>query len=1210
MSAPQSSAIIGILWCHIILLLALGTSSAQPLSNLVFTVGTTIQDAGHQNWSYVVLGSPQFQLLGGKRFAVYGKTGLPADPGSFTLRGTIFPQTDTTAINSLLNKSVGLGEDLTSLGGALDVLLRNVPNISSQTLPQKVLTALQTAINDPSVAPSMLMLARMHPGFNLCSGQGFAEVITVTTTYEVREVDPGTGVANEVVGRVTIFPGAPVILPAPGVPFQVVTNAPSDHLRIRLRWGTPDALRRLSLLQFGFNVWRIPRAAAEAANFNVTPPDVATLHANPSFTRVNTMPVMATTDYAPLLGPGGPNDPSDRTTYFLGDSNGRSPGIAQFPPGQTPPGYLATPFNDGDQFYYFVTARDILGRDGLVSPGGLATACRRMPPSTPTNLTVFNTTQVLLSGGAKTNQERLLLRWAQNTNAADLVTGYWIYRWPNPAMALINDATPSNNVVGIVAQASGTNLGYYLDTSADAPLTPGPTNYWYTVRAVSQGSCDPLFSPNSAPASGVLRQRDAPPATTGELIGSCGSPVVVFQKFNFPSNPNGPDTNHWNCRVTVTRRDAGIAWVQFTVGNTNGFVTPQSFGPLYFAPDADTLSMDLSFVKTAYSPEFDVICTAGTYYGVVSQAAVCQTTTLPASDQITEAVFQTGELLFTALSSSDPLLQAVNAGVAACFPAEKPTRDPSGVVHMTFPNAAGNPLLIQFSTNGVWTDLGVATADTNRIYSIYLCPCIIAALPPLRGCLVNLPEGNCQQHVARASDSGPIAPIHIRFRLTRRTHEYRVYRSVDGGEPTMISQAAALFDPANPNNEWVVTDDAMPPGAARLCYFVQTLDENGNGSPLAFIDCRDNLPPKPPRPTLAEPAPIGDLSHPQVALNWFCPTAGVYRFEVRLHQDPPESGGSNPTNFLSRFLIPLPNVDPKIRFLGLRANRALFTAFEDWRLTPPVGPGYGPGPQFSLTADVVPNVTYHISVAAENGQGHWGDASTEWTFVWKPPPTNLTVPWPARPLSPVTSFDDQSAVPSPDPSDYSPRVTAVLMKYYDTQTQQLHVDSHYPVGIRFAELQNLASVFLNIGNTNFARYAFSAPSGAIPVDPNNYIFKRYSNSSDQNGQPLLPIVVYRQQVTNANYPRVSGNLTQVTPLLERIPWVAPSLRINIVTIADRLIAFSQETWNDRDYSFLYLRDQQPVILGASYHYYVVRLNDQREVSEVIDAGTVDIPATP
>ena len=101
-------------------------------------------------------------------------------------------------------------------------------------------------------------------------------------------------------------------------------------------------------------------------------------------------------------------------------------------------------------------------------------------------------------------------------------------------------------------------------------------------------------------------------------------------------------------------------------------------------------------------------------------------------------------------------------------------------------------------------------------------------------------------------------------------------------------------------------------------------------------------------------------------------------------------------------------------------------------------------------------------------------------------------------------------------------------------------------------------------------------------------------------------MVYRKQETNSAWPRVSGNLTQVTPLLERVPWSSQGeLFANgvTVTIADRLIALNAEG----DYGFLYLRDQQPVIIGARYHYYVVRMNDQREVAEVIDAGAVDIP---
>jgi hypothetical protein len=39
-----------------------------------------------------------------------------------------------------------------------------------------------------------------------------------------------------------------------------------------LRWGTLPELRRLALLGFGFNVWRIPATNVIAAGYNTTPP--------------------------------------------------------------------------------------------------------------------------------------------------------------------------------------------------------------------------------------------------------------------------------------------------------------------------------------------------------------------------------------------------------------------------------------------------------------------------------------------------------------------------------------------------------------------------------------------------------------------------------------------------------------------------------------------------------------------------------------------------------------------------------------------------------------------------------------------------------------------------------------------------------------------------------------------------------------------------
>lgn len=1205
------------LWAVLVIfLLGVLTTFAQPLSNLVFTAGTTIQDASLNNWSYVLLGAPDAQLLAGKRYDVFGKSGFPTNSGSFTLRGTLFQQMDQAAINTLLNQSVALGDDLTALNNALGVLLHNVPGITNETLPQKVLAAFQAAGSDAGLAAALLILERLHPGLSRCAGQAFAEIISGTTTYEVREADPNSGLGGAVLGRVTIIPGQPVILPAPGFPFQVITNAPSDHLRIRLRWGTPDALRRLSLLQFGFNVWRLPAGTAVADGFNVTPPTLTQLHSpGYGFAEANTLPVMATKDYAPAAGPGGPDDVADRLTYFFADSNGHSPGSAQFPPGRTPAGYLTPPFNDGDSFYYFITARDILGRDGFVSPGGMATACRKNPPAAPLKLSVLNSVQFKSPGGAATNQQNLLVRWLPGANVSDLITQYWVYRWPNPAMALTNDVTPSNNLIGIAPQLAGPGWNSLLDTNAGAPNSPGPSNFWYTVRAVSFSACGQLlFSPNSAPVSGVLRQHAAPLAPGGELVGSCGTPAVMFQQLDSPVNPNGPDTNNWNYRVTVARRDSGIAWAQLLISNAV-VGTVETYGPLYFPPNGDSLSVDFKEPMSPYNSGFTATCVVGTYYGEVSQAAACQTTNTPASTVVDEAVFTAGVLLFTALNSNDPLFQMLNLYQNRCFPAIGPTRDASGTVHMRFDVGGKIPLMIQYGTNfngaEFWTDVGVATPDTNGVYSIYLCPCVISPLPVLRGCEVNLPnEGGCDQHVARAGNSGPVAPIEIRFHLTPRTREYRLYRSIDGSPPTLIAQSEAMFDTNSPNEEIVRTDDGMPPSAARLCYFVQVLDENGNGSPLALIGCKDLVPPKPPTPVLSEPAPAGATTNPLVSLNWFCPTSGVCRFEIRLQRaDQPGSG--KPTGFFSPQLIKLTAFKPLQAiatnsipyFYGLVPHSSIVSAYDEWQLTPPLGPGFGPGPQFNLTAGVVPGVPYHISVAAEDIHGSWGDASTEWTFVWQPPPAQLSVPWPARPLPPVTTFDDASVNSQTVP--YAPRVVAVPFENGSGSNATV-ADVRYPVGIRIGDMTSYYYNFPNVGTTNFAQYYPFRRDVAQQADPNASVFQRLSGNPQSKGDPLLPLVVYRQQVTNANFPRVSGHLAQVTPLLDTIPW---NINANqFVTIPDRLIAFGDETWFDETYRFLYLRDQQPVILGARYHYYVVRFNTMHEVAEVIDAGAVDIPS--
>ena len=858
------------------------------------------------------------------------------------------------------------------------------------------MTAFQVATTNASTAQLLGLVTHVNPGLTLCAGQAFSEEITGVTTYEVREINLGTSVAGEVVGQVTVIPGSPIVMPAPGYPFQVVTNAPSDNLRIRLRWGTTPAYRRLALLGYGFDVWRIALSNANSLSINVnTPPTLQQLYSNADFTMANQTPVMATKDFTTGTGAGAADDPGDGTTYFFADDDQALTGNPIF--------------NDGDQFYYFITARDVLGRDGLVSPGGLGQACRRIPPAAPTNIVVQNVYHVLTGS----NEQALMISWAQDLSVTDMVNQYWIYRWPDPTMALTNGAFPSNNLVGKVNQIAGSPTNSYTDNGNNAPLFPGLTNYWYTVKSVSITAWGPLLSPNSMPAWGVLRERFGPNGTTGQVIGSCGTPAVILDEDDYVSNNiSTPDYVNWNYSFTCTRDDPGIAWVEFEVTNQDGL--GQILGPIYFPPSGDSVTVNFSEPIIANGYVAQVSCIAGTLYGLDSLPVTDTITSAPPATVTQDVVFEAGQVMLTSLNVNDPLLSAV-AFNGNCLQASSATPYPDGTVRLSFgrPGLPENlgPLLIEVPSGIAIlyvppTIVGVAYPGPDGTYTVYYPDCLLGPLPEFLGCRINLPDdGTCTQAISSGAPGGPINPIKVSFVLQPRTYEYRLYRTVNNGPKTMIAQDAATYNPTDPYKNILVTDDTMPPSVSRLCYYVQLLDQHGNGGPMTLLGCKDVKPATLPRPVIAEPIAVGDVLNPQVQLNWFCPTSGVYRFQVMIQRND-HPGGGVPSGFASTQLSPVVNYNSSSSYIGL-LNEAPFAQVRfDGALFSPPATVFGPGPQFTLTANVLTNVPYNIAVAAMDDEGNAGEPSQVWTFTWKPPVVLPTVPWPARPLPPVNPFDD------------------------------------------------------------------------------------------------------------------------------------------------------------------------------------------------------------
>jgi hypothetical protein len=124
------------------------------------------------------------------------------------------------------------------------------------------------------------------------------------------------------------------------------------------------------------------------------------------------------------------------------------------------------------------------------------------------------------------------------------------------------------------------------------------------------------------------------------------------------------------------------------------------------------------------------------------------------------------------------------------------------------------------------------------------------------------------------------------------------------------------------------------------------------------------------------------------------------------------------------------------------------------------------------------------------------------------------------------------------------------------------------------------------------------------VDPVTLLY------SNKLGQVSLPLAVYRFQVPSPEFPNVSHDLVQVTPLMESIAYEHANDPVE--GVATRLhdpyvrVVFGGPFGGPREGGALYLLDTQPVIVGVRYRYLVVRFTPNREILEVIPTNDVEV----
>lgn len=538
-------------------LAVLPARAQAPLQNALFTAGTSAVDAEGDDWAFLLFQlTADTESLFGRRLAIYQKAGALDTPGVFLKSGNVALQQNPAVIKILLARAAAIGQSPGDLNLAIDQLFGDLVPAPELPVEEKLSAVIRGSLGDPRNFANLMLLARMNPGVSLALGLAHTQRIPAgTTSFEIRELN-AAGEETGVVGRVAVEAGVPVVLTAPFAPVAVPEFSPMGHLNARLRWGTSAELRRLSLLQYGFNVYRVEKEYAESLNWQNVPPAHGILAAAATTLNgvglVNRTPVLPSAIFDELQALDLATDPK---TFFLADDNG----LALENP---------VPFKDGQRFYYFTAARDILGRDGHTSPGTEVMIVDRVPPNSPRRPEVSNLT--VFAGGVE--NYRLQVRWRQNEPVpGETIIGYYVYRWANPGDVQKYALNLTfNRISAFIPHDPNETRLTFVDDGDDAPsvLNDLDKTFWYSVRAVKQSAAGGILSPNSAPAFGVLRNRVAPLAPDGKVFITCCRPTVAPDLVEDRADPTADDPLRAIFNLICTRDTRTVAWAEFALNDT------------------------------------------------------------------------------------------------------------------------------------------------------------------------------------------------------------------------------------------------------------------------------------------------------------------------------------------------------------------------------------------------------------------------------------------------------------------------------------------------------------------------------------------------------------------------------------------------------------------------------------------------------------------
>jgi hypothetical protein len=1234
------------------------SAQVSAVPNSLLTVGTTAVDGGGAPWAFVTWTATGDALAYGQPLSIAVKNAPAATAGNFAPQGTTQLATEVSIVSAMLSRAAALGASNVQLAADIAVYYDTVQNnhqllkvgetppANNLTPAEKIARLVKQATTDAKTAATLSQMARVYPGLALCIGQAWAGRLTAAlgqpVTVEVRPCDVATGQVGGVVARTSFNAGQPETMLAPGAPVQVPDFTSTGDRVVKLRWATGDPLRRQFPFLRGFHLYRSPRATAIAQGWNTTPPTLAAIQANPALIqRLDVSPIIPGKLFSATSVADFTSGTGDAITHYTLDDNNR---YATNAAGDI----IGVPHPDGAAFFYFATASDLLGREGAVSSAGLGTACIRTPPPVPDKVSLTESNITPEAGGP--TDQGLRLTWQANLPIGDNDTdAYEIFRGnqidhPNTDFARPETLPPPVAVLAHAPSADGTMTWRDNNFPSDRRDT---ITWWYAIRAIHTSPCPPdNASRLTPPLFGSIRNYTAPPSPTG--VSMIGCPLtglyIPFMDHGALAGETmleprvGPPALGRRVRMVFTRNDSALQWIEIKwtwVGQTPA----PDFTRYEFGDGLNEMTVDFDLPLPYEEPV--ISARAGSFTGATSRV-------------VTTSIDADGFPGFTAATQLRVLCQAGNFalgeikvenvihsrmfGLSDGFN----VTDEVALSPTCFSVPVGNlpdhsPVIVAYNApaGAVVTVDGVEVMENRFVF------CHANHIPGLTYRFYRPLTGNTVcLHQADGSD-GSIRPIRIRMALTQPIGEYRIYRSVDDGSHSLIAQGDGARLPAGATD--VVRDDqSIPANASKVAYFGQTFNRAGIGSSLIplgeriLVGRRDVA-----TPSLRRPLASGTPAAPTVRLEWFCPPDGIERFEVRLApksiKDPsanPPSGGP-----LTLKILSTPSqVAAGFSALGL----PIFKLLDRTTLTSPIGGGLGNGPAFSIYQPIPLGKKYTITVRSISLAGIPSPWSASHDFIWEaprppaPPPAEPTVAWPARDL--------------PGSSVWSPLLQANFFRYVTDPNLENKIWSpwhagEYPVGVRIGRMSrlvtnqlssflayypNVATVLAN--QRSVMSILTNGLTNRNGMDPVNYLFPRGIAANDpQYSAPvprttpasaadsaLLPVVLYRQQIANARYPTVSGDVIQVSPLIEKIahqqfsfPFESGPLEstvihdpfIGVVTIEPPPAAVSLPTFID-----LYLLDTQPVLKGATYRYTLVRLRaDNGEIEETIPAGDVTIP---